>query len=71
MHIKQYCLFLTGAVKEIQTRIPEGVELYCLESTATVVRAAVNLDKKLEDSSPGMPAVNHSKSMAGNERAQR
>lgn len=61
-----YCWSLAGAVREIQTRIPEIVELYCLGSTATVVRSAVNLDKKLEESSSGMPNTNHSKSMAGN-----
>ena len=30
--------------------------------------SVVNLDKKIEESSPGMPLVNDPKSMAGNER---
>ena len=64
--IKYYCLSLTGAMKEIQIRIPEIVELYCLGSSSNVVHSAVNLDKKREESSSGLPETNHSKSMSGN-----
>lgn len=59
---------MAGAVKEIQIRIPEIVQLYCLGSTANVVHSAVNLDKKLEESSSGLPETNHSKSMTGNKQ---
>ena len=65
-NIRQYfCLSLAGAVREIQIRVPEIVQLYCLGSTSNVVHSAVNLDKKLEESSSGLPETNHSKSMAG------
>jgi len=58
--------FVAGAIKEIQIRVPEIVQLYCLGNTSNVVHSAVNLDKKLEESSTGRPETNHSKSMAGN-----
>lgn len=32
------------------------------------MHSAVNLDKKLEESSSGLPETNHSKSMAGNKQ---
>lgn len=67
IYFNQYhCLSPAGAVKEIQIRIPEIVELYCLGSSSNVVHSAINLDKKREERSSGLPETNHSKSMAGN-----
>ena len=54
-----------GAIKEIQNRIPEKCLLLSLGSTSNAVASAVNLTKKLEESSPGLPAVNQPKSIGG------
>lgn len=67
IYFNQYhCLSPAGAVKEIQIRIPEIVELYCLGSSSNVVHSAINLDKKRDEMSSGLPETNHAKSMAGN-----
>ena len=59
---------LAGALKEIQTRIPDLVRLYTLGSTPSALVSAVNLDKKLEESSPGRPEISHSKSFSGTKK---
>ena len=59
---------LAGALKEIQTRIPDLVRLYTLGSTPAALVSAVNLDKKLEESSPGRPEISHSKSFSGTKK---
>lgn len=56
---------MAGAVKEIQIRIPQMVQLYYVGGASNVVHSAVSLDKKREESSSGLPETNHSKSMAG------
>lgn len=61
---------LIGALKEIQTRIPAIVRLYSLGNSPTAMVSAVNLDKALEESSPGRPVLSHSKSFAGKKRRQ-
>lgn len=60
----------SGAIKEIQTRIPDIVQLYSLGSGPSTVGSAVNLDKRIEDSSPGKPMTSHPKSLAGRWRRQ-
>jgi len=64
-----FCFILAGALKEIQTRIPDIVRLYALGSTPSALVSAVNLDKKLEESSPGRPEISHSKSFSGTKRS--
>lgn len=54
----------SGALKEIQTRIPDIVQIYSLGGTSSALVSAVNLDAKLKESSPAIPVVSHSKSIA-------
>ena len=65
-----YLFSLAGALKEIQTRIPDIVQIYSLGGTSSALVSAVNLDAKLKESSPAIPVVSHSKSIAGKLRTR-
>lgn len=60
-------IFFLGAMKEIQTKIPEVVELYSVGVKSTFMASVVHLNQKIEASSPVMSAVNHPKCFAGND----
>lgn len=52
----------SGAIKEIQTQIPDIIQLYSVGSSSSTVASAIDLQKSLEGSSPERPVCTHYKS---------